>query len=111
MLGLLSHYDMIRFRWVNTLPLLKPVVLSKNINGRVLEKSSKLSTLIIHYLFHLDPSKSHSASFDVYTLYLLVIQQFGDWETVKITFFSKDKVSYFVLFYLLFVFLLFLFFT
>jgi DNA polymerase III epsilon subunit-like protein len=97
MTGLLSQYDMIRFRWVNTLPMLKPVVLSKDINSRVLEKSSKLSTLIIHYLSYLDHSQSHSAFFDVYALHLLVMQYFRDWETVKITLFSKDKVRYFIL--------------
>jgi hypothetical protein len=104
MTGLLPQYDMTRFRWVNTLLLLKPVVLSKDINSRVLEKSSKLSTLIIHYLSHLNHSQSHSAFFDVYALHLLVMQHFGDWETVKITLFSKDKVRYFILVYFSFLF-------
>jgi DNA polymerase III epsilon subunit-like protein len=40
----------ITFRWVDSMSLLKSVVLLTSPNGRIIAKSSKLSTLITHHL-------------------------------------------------------------
>lgn len=81
-------------QWVDSLPLLKPVVLLSDRNGCVIEKTSKLSVLVAHNLPDLDVSKAHSADFDVMALYQLVLKQFDDnWEKAKEALLLHTKVA------------------
>jgi DNA polymerase III epsilon subunit-like protein len=73
-----------RFKWVDTIPLLKPVILSTDVRGHIVEKCSKLTALIASRLPELDVSGAHSASFDVKALYQLVMKEYDhNWEQAK----------------------------
>jgi len=51
------------FRWVDTLPLLDPVITARAHNGHIISKSSKLSTLVSYYLPTEDISRYNSFLF------------------------------------------------